>query len=130
MERIARNDFGPSHEDANKWLRALMTDIKKTVYLEENYQPFAMERLQEWSKHRADIETCVNYDHIKRVNLTDYFTHEHDEAIMYFNGLIMDLKLMVLGEEFEAITEERIKDIDKHFVEIWRCRKKRTVFYR
>jgi transposase-like protein len=106
-----------------------MIDLKRMVFIEKNYQPFTMERLEEWSNHRTDLESCFDYESSLTKRLSDNPVYEHANAIMHFNGLVIDLKLMVSGLPYDAFTEERIAEADKYFTEIWRCQKRRTLFY-
>ena len=129
MRRTRDNSNTYTHPEAIKWLTQFMIDIKKMVYIDANYQPFTMERLEEWSKHRDDIETCADFESNMVKRLHDPLISEHASAVMCFNGLVIDLKLMVVGEKYDAITEERIAEAEKHYFEINQCRKTRTIFY-
>lgn len=129
MNRIAPRTHSYTHPEANRWLAAFMIDLKKMVYIGTNYQPFTMERLNEWSNHRTDLESCFDYESTLTKRLYDNPVYEHADAILCFNGLVVDLKLMVMGEEYEPFTEKRIAEGDRYFHEIWRCQKRQTLFY-
>jgi hypothetical protein len=117
-----------THPEANEWLTELMLDLKGMA-AKQGYQPFTMERLEEWSKHRSDIETCADFEFTLTKRLHNPLIHEHASAIMFFNGIVMDLKLMLSGFPFDEITAERVKEADTHYLEIARCRKARRMFY-
>jgi hypothetical protein len=126
--RIHNDNSAPTHPEANEWLTEFVIDLKKMM-LEQAYQPFTMERLNKWSEHCRGIESCVDFESSFTKRLHDPLISEHASAIMYFNGIVIDLKLMVAGEEYEPITEERIKEAGTHYLEITRCRKARRMFY-
>lgn len=129
MRRISENNhLNATHPEANDWLTDFMIDLK-TMKTEENYQPFTMERLSEWSTHRSDIESCWQFESSQFKRLSDNPVYEHASAIMHFNGLVIDLKLMVMGHEYDEITAERIREADGYYLEINRCRKNRRMFY-
>jgi hypothetical protein len=131
MNRTRDNSMSYTHPEANKWLTRFLIDLKKMVYKTEgeNYQPFTMERLNEWSSHRAELESCWDWESSSFKRLSDNPVYEHAAAIMCFNGLVVDLKLMVSGHPFDEITEARINEAEKHYFEIHQCRKTRTIFY-
>jgi hypothetical protein len=128
MSRIHNDNSAPTHPQANEWLSDFVIDVKKMM-LKANYQPFTMERLNEWSGHRSDIESCWDFESSQIKRLSDNPVYEHSEAIMYFNGLVVDLKLLLIEEEVKAITAERLKDVDTHYFEIVRCRKNQRIYY-
>lgn len=129
MNRTRDNSNTYTHPEANKWLSKLLIDIKKMVFIDANYQPFTMERLNEWSTHRDNLESCWDWESNSMKRLSNDPVYEHADAIMCFNGLIVDLKLMVMGEKYDSITEARINEAEKHYSEIFQCRKTRTIFY-
>jgi hypothetical protein len=106
-----------------------MLDLKRMVYIEKTYQSFTMERLEEWSNHRTDLESCFDFESTLTKRLSDNPVYEHANAIMCFNGLVADLKLMVSGLPYDAFTEKRIEEAEKYFFEIVRCQKRQTLFY-
>lgn len=124
-----QNNYSPTHPKANKWLTDFMIDLKKMLYVDTNYQPFTMQRLEEWSVMRDEIEECVDWESSFDKRLTDNLIHEHAAAIMHFNGLVIDLKLMVSNFEYDAITENRIIEADKHYMEVTRCKKHLRIHY-
>jgi hypothetical protein len=128
MNRTYNNNSAPTHPKANEWLTEFMIDLKYMA-IKQGYQPFTMERLEEWSKYRADIETCADFEFTLTKRLHNSLIHEHASAITHFNQLVIDLKLMVSGISYDAITEERVKEADTHFLEITRCRKNRRIYY-
>lgn len=134
--RIAPNDHMTyTHPKANRWLTDFLIDLKTMCRKQsegEQYQPFTTERLNEWHTHREDVESCVDWESsfVKhQADLHDMLIHEHASAVMHFNGLVIDLKLMIAGFEYEAITPERIVEADKYYFEITRCRKHRAIHY-
>lgn len=128
--RININNNAPTHTEANRYLTDLMIDLKKMVLIEPDYQPFTMERLNEWSdKHIKDIQECWDYLKMAYMNLADEIIYEHADAVSFFNAVIIDLKLMVSGIEHGVFDEARIEMADHHWSDIVRCRKRRTIFY-
>lgn len=127
MRRIHDNNMTYTHPEANHWLTEFMIDLKQMA-AGENYQPFTMERLNEWSKHRSDYETCADFESSFMKRLHDPLISEHAEAMFCFNGIVIDLKLMVMGHEYDAITAERIKEADKHYMDVTRCRKSPRIY--
>jgi hypothetical protein len=133
MNRISsRNrDYRETHPEAQDWLYHFTLDLKKMFYKTsgENYQPFSMERLEEWTQHREDIETCGSFLSEQFKSLHNPFVHDHDKEVMAINAVIINLKLMLIGEKYE-LAESMIQEADRAFMEITRCRKRRVVFYR
>lgn len=131
MNRIAQNNLAPTHPEANKWLTELMINLKKMLYLEENYQPFTMDFLNEWSgKHHSDVESCGDYESAMVKRISDEIIPEHIDAMLCFTQIVTDLKLIVSGQEpIRPFTDERMKEADKYYGEIHDCRKRRTIFY-
>lgn len=134
MNRISsRNrDYRETHPEAQDWLYHFTMDIKKMFYKTsgDSYQPFSMERLEEWNTHREDIESCSRFERDATKYLHNPRAYEHSDVIMTINGIVSDLKLMVAGLPYRPLTEERVQEADKAFMEITRCRKTRVVFYR
>jgi hypothetical protein len=53
----------------------------------------------------------------------------HDEAVSFFNRLIIDLKLQNLGQEpTEPITAERLNEASKHIKDIQGCQRPARVW--
>lgn len=129
MNRTRNNNLAQTHPEANRWLLNFMVDLKKMVFIDANYQPFTMERLDEWDAHRKDINSCFDWESSMIKHLSDDVVYEHIDAVMCFNGLIIDLKLMILGHQFRPITPERCDEADKYQAEIWHCKKRQTIFY-
>lgn len=136
MPIMSNHEFTYTHPKANKWLTDFLIDLKTMCRKKsegESYQPFTMERLNEWRIHREDIETCVDWESnfVKHhADLHDVLLHEHASAVMHFNSLVIDLKMMLSGLEYEAFTDERLREADKQYFEITRCRKHRAIHYR
>lgn len=127
-------DYKESHPEAQDWLYHFTLDLKKMFYKTSgaSYQPFSMERLEEWHRHREDIESCVDWesDFVKhQADLHDMLIHEHASEVMAINAIVINLKLMLIGEKYE-LTETMIQEADRAFMEITRCKKTRVVFYR
>jgi hypothetical protein len=133
MNRMStRNrDYRETHPEAQEWLYHFTLDMKKMFYKTsgENYQPFSMERLEEWHTHREDIESCGNFLSESFKSLHNPFSHEHGREIVAINAIVINLKLMLIGEKYE-LTEDMVQEADRAFMEITRCRKHRVVFYR
>lgn len=127
--RIQRNDHTWTHPKANKWLTEFMINLKKMVLIEEDYQPFTMAYLDEWSEHRRDIESCVDYMSSMVKHISNDLVPEHMDIISCFNQIIIDLKLMVIGEKYNPITPERIEEADGYYMKLHHCRKQRTIYY-
>lgn len=125
-------DYRETHPEVQDWLYHFTLDLKKMFYKTsgESYQPFSMERLEEWTTHREDLESCTSFERDTIKYLHNPIRHEHADVIMTINGLVADLKLMVSGLPYRALTEERIQEADRAFMEITYCRKRRVVFYR
>lgn len=123
------NNTSRTHPEACDWLTDFMIDLKKMILLEEDYQPFTLERLNEWSdKHHDDIAGCVDMASTILKRLFDEPVLEHADAISCFNGLVIDLKLRIIGKELREITPERIEEADKYYGELCRCRKNRRIY--
>jgi len=57
--RIKRSgDTWPSHEDAIHFIDQLILDLKLQMFDEPTNKPIDMTRLEEWRKHRANLEQC------------------------------------------------------------------------
>jgi hypothetical protein len=126
------NQYSPTHPKANRWLTDFMIDLKLMKQGKEQYQPFTMDRLNQWSEWVSpEYETCADWElsFEKRVDLTDNLIKEHANAIMYFNGVVMDLKLMVSGLEYSEITDERLIEADKYWHELVYCKKHLSIRY-
>jgi hypothetical protein len=131
MNRIApQNHHAKTHPEAVRWLTDFMIDLKKTVLLKQPYQPFTLDRLDEWNTHHADISECLDFE-APLSKWTGEPPLEHQQALTYFYELVADLKVIVGGHTslLDNITEERIKEADNHYSEIARCRKRRTIYY-
>jgi hypothetical protein len=124
-------DFTYTHPEAQDYLYHLTVDAKCLFYKTkgENYQPFSMDRLEEWSRHRSDIETCGGFERDMFKYLSNDFVYQHDTEIMAINALVIELKLMVSGYDYK-LTEGIVTEASKAFLRISECRKKRVVFYR
>jgi hypothetical protein len=129
MHRINNFNNTYTHPEANKWLQEFMVDLKKTVLIEADYQPFTMERLDEWATHLRDLESCFDYESTMMKRLYDNPVYEHSDAIACFNGLVIDLKLKLIGHELRVIDEHRIAEAEKYFAEIHGCKKQPMIFY-
>ena len=59
-QRIApdRLDTRPRHEDVMWWVDQLILDLRLQLLGEQPFAPIDMTRLDEWRKHRNDIERC------------------------------------------------------------------------
>jgi len=136
MNRFAPDMMDFTHKEANRWLRELMVNLKRMVLIEENYQPFTIEFLNEWTdKHHDDINSCADwlssYKQMVARGVSDMLIPEHINAVIFFNKVVLDLKLIVLGRDpMRPFTEERLTEADQHYSDIVQCRKTRTIFYR
>jgi hypothetical protein len=126
--RININNNAPTHTDANRYLTDLMIDLKKKVLLQVDYQPFTLERLNEWDSFRENIYECWDGKINKH---TGDPQPEHIWAEIFFTELIHDLKNVLQGHvKFEDwIDEARIVEAEKYWAEIVHCRKRRMIFY-
>ena len=58
-QRIApRSDTWPRHDNALQFVNDLILDLKLQVLGQPPNKPIDMTRLQEWTKHRANLEQC------------------------------------------------------------------------
>lgn len=46
---------------------------------------------------------------------------EHDDAAMFFNQLLLDLKKQLLNHAHELITMERLNEGSKHIADLMKC---------
>lgn len=53
-----RLETWPNHEDAMRWVSDLVLDLKLIELGEPPKRPVDMIRLNEWLKHRNDLEQC------------------------------------------------------------------------
>lgn len=53
-----RLDTRPAHEDAVQWVNRLVLDLKLQALGQPPNAPIDMTRLNEWLKHRNDLERC------------------------------------------------------------------------
>ncbi len=54
-----RLDKWPLHDEALRWVSDLVLDLKLIELGEPPKKPIDMTRLNEWLKHRNDIEQCT-----------------------------------------------------------------------
>lgn len=52
----------------------------------------------------------------------DLGSPNHDEAMQFFNQLLIDLKKQLLGYEHDEITMDRLNEGTKHVADIQNCR--------
>lgn len=119
-----------THPEALRWLTDLMIGVVKMTK-DINYQPFTVERLNEWhDKHSKDVSSCADYQSNMVKRISNDLIPEHQEALFFFNTVVFDLKLIALGNmPVHPFDDDRIAEANKHFSEIARCRKHR-LFYR
>jgi hypothetical protein len=53
-----RLDTRPLHDEAAHWVNQLILDMKLQLLGEQPHRPIDMTRLDEWLKHRNDLEQC------------------------------------------------------------------------
>ena len=113
-----------THPEALTYLTDLMIGVVKMMD-DINYQPFTVERLNEWHKtHRKDISSCADYTSNMVKRISNDLIPEHLNTLHFFNTVVFDLKLIALGQmPIHPFDEERIKEANKHFSEIANCRK-------
>src|SRR5690606_33504859 len=131
MNRIQPNHNTYTHPEAVQWLTDFMVDIKKMVLIEENYQPFTMERLNEWDTHHEDIAQCLDF-HAPLSSWTGKPPLEHQNALIHFYEWIADLKVFISGvydNKDMVFDAERIEQADKYWAEITQCKKHRQIYY-
>lgn len=60
QSRIApdRLDTWPSHDEAVHWVSDLVLDLKLQLLGEQPKHPIDMTRLDQWRKHRNELERC------------------------------------------------------------------------
>lgn len=51
----------PKHSEAIRWLNSLIMDLKVQLGGGEPMEPITLERLAEFSKHREDLEGCIDF---------------------------------------------------------------------
>ncbi len=56
--RIAPRPAWPRHEEALRWVNDLILDLKLIELGQKPNKPVDMARLNDWQKHRRDIEDC------------------------------------------------------------------------
>lgn len=134
INRIAPQDnYAPTHAKANAWLTDFLIDLKTMCRKQskgEDYQPFTIERLNEWSEWVSpEYSSCWDWESATIKRLSDNPVYEHDSEIAFFNTLIIDLKLMVSGLEYDAITDERLAEADRHWAKLMDCKKTQRIYY-
>lgn len=55
--RIKPDHTAPEHEEAIRWVDDLTLRMKLQL-LGEEHEPITMEQLNEWFKHRRELERC------------------------------------------------------------------------
>jgi hypothetical protein len=53
-----RLDTRPLHDETMHWVNALVLDLKLQLLGQPPNKPIDMTRLDQWSKHRNDLERC------------------------------------------------------------------------
>lgn len=116
------------HHDAAIYLLRLCADLKVLI---DNKQPLRADvsRLEEWAKHRRDLEECespvIRYSQYGQIKEGEMNKHMH--LLMLANALVIELKLRNTGETVQAISWLDLEAIEREVMQL-DCRQ-RLVFY-